>query len=79
MRPQASTCRADLPMVWVMSPNAANPSPLPTVPAEAAPVEREAARRALRVRLLRDLVSHGLYRVDRDALAERLVSVLLPR
>lgn len=45
-------------------------------PAEAAPVDPEAVRRALRVRLLRDLVSHGLYQVPTDALAERLLPVL---
>lgn len=33
-------------------------------------------RRQLRVRLLRDLVSNGLYRVETDALAAKLVEVL---
>lgn len=52
------------------------PSALPPVPVEAAPADRAAARRALRVRLLRDLVSNGLYQVPTAALAERLVPVL---
>jgi anti-sigma28 factor (negative regulator of flagellin synthesis) len=34
------------------------------------------ARRRLRVQLLKDLVSNGLYRVDTGALAEKLMSVL---
>ncbi len=38
--------------------------------------ERELARRRARVRLLRDLVEHGLYRVDSQALAERLIDEL---
>lgn len=60
-----------------MSPLYPTPTPqLPPVPVEAAPRTREAARRALRVRLLRDLVGNGLYRVPTDALAERLVPVL---
>ena len=36
----------------------------------------EARRRALRVRLLRDLVETGLYKVPVEALADRLMSVL---
>jgi hypothetical protein len=44
--------------------------------AEAAPTDPEAIRRALRVRLLRDLVSNGLYQVPTEALAERLLPVL---
>jgi len=32
------------------------------------------ARRQLRVKLLRDLVAHGLYVVDTGALAERLIA-----
>lgn len=54
-----------------MTPNAAARPPV-----EAAPADPEAVRRALRVRLLRDLVSHGLYQVPTDALAERLLPVL---
>lgn len=34
----------------------------------------ETRRRNARVRLLRDLVSHGLYRVDNDLLADRLMA-----
>ena len=37
------------------------------------------ARRKLRVRLLRDLVSNGLYRVPVDALADRLAVVFTSR
>lgn len=36
-------------------------------------------RRDLRIRLLRDLVSNGLYRVSTEALAERLIGVVGPR
>ena len=36
-------------------------------------------RRQLRIRLLRDLVSNGLYRVPTEALAERLVAVVTRR
>ena len=32
------------------------------------------ARRQMRVKLLRDLVAHGLYVVDTGALAERLIT-----
>lgn len=59
-----------------MTPHAAPPPDLPPVPVEAAPADREAARRALRIRLLRDLVNNGLYQVPTEALAERLVGVL---
>lgn len=62
----------------VMTPLAA-PQPhssLPPVPVEAAPADRAAARRALRVRLLRDLVSNGLYQVPTQALVDRLLPVL---
>jgi len=37
-------------------------------------VNLETARRALRVRLLRDLVHEGLYRVPVDGLAARLLA-----
>ena len=33
-------------------------------------------RRKIRVRHLRDLVSHGLYQVDTEALAEKLIAAL---
>ena len=36
-------------------------------------------RRQLRIDLLRDLVSNGLYRVSTEALAERLVGVVTSR
>ena len=40
--------------------------------------EVSATRRALRLKLLRDLVSEGLYRVRPDDLAERLLTRLGP-
>lgn len=52
------------------------PTQLPPVPIEAAPADRDAARRALRIRLLRDLVQNGLYQVPTAQLAERLIPVL---
>lgn len=39
----------------------------------------DAFRRELRVRLLKDLVDAGLYRVNRDVLADRLIEALHPR
>jgi hypothetical protein len=62
-----------------MTPSIATQPPVPPVPVEAAPADSEAARRALRVRLLRDLVSNGLYRIRIEELAERLVPVLRGR
>ena len=35
------------------------------------------ARRDLRIRLLRDLVANGLYQVPTEALADRLVAVVI--
>ena len=61
-----------------MTPHAASQPQLPPVPVEAAPADRDAARRALRVRLLRDLIANGLYQIPTEALAERLVAVLQP-
>jgi hypothetical protein len=40
------------------------------------PMNLDQARRRLRVRLLHDLVSRGLYRIPMEALAERLADVL---
>ena len=48
-------------------------APAPETPT---PADLAEARRALRVRLLKDLVSNGLYQVRADRLADRLVSVL---
>lgn len=54
------------------------PSDAPAIlPGEGCPpMSLDAVRRRLRVRLLQDLVSRGLYRVPTEALAERLVDVL---
>ena len=50
---------------------------LPQAPdSQAANLSPAEARRVLRVRLLRDLVSHGLYRVPTRQLAEKLVPVV---
>ena len=57
-----------------LAPAAATLHASPT--ADLSPSDPEAARRVLKIRLLRDLVSHGLYRVPTDALAERLGPVL---
>ena len=48
----------------------------PPHPAPPQTPDLEARRRALRVRLLRDLVENGLYKVPVEALADRLMSVL---
>jgi hypothetical protein len=52
------------------------PTPSQAALAASSGLDLEAERRRLKVRLLRDLVANGLYRVSVDALAERLATVL---
>lgn len=50
----------------------------PAAPEAMSPADLAAVRRALRVRLLKDLVSNGLYEVRADRLADRLAHLLDP-
>jgi anti-sigma28 factor (negative regulator of flagellin synthesis) len=67
-----SSCHAEAPKSQVMSMEA----PAITAPQGSASTDtvRIAAERRARVRLLKDLVQHGLYRIDTERLADTLLN-----